>query len=156
MNIHVNSKKCTALSDQHLLTSTSTVVTTLAFPLHNNLCYIYLLLNFCASTSIQFVQTEALEINLFNCLAIACLQKRTMFLTYNYYLHACSHIHVYFPPQSLGRLLVAVGVFVYLLLAVPYFEEPGLVQEFGNSYRGYMKKTPMFFPIPFFKPRKEE
>ena len=58
--------------------------------------------------------------------------------------------------QSQGRLLMAVGITVYFLVAVPYLEEPDLIQEFGNKYRNYMKKTSMFFPIPSFRAPKKD
>ena len=49
--------------------------------------------------------------------------------------------------QSMGRLTVAVVLTLYVLVAVPLFEEPDLLEMFGDKYRHYMKTTPMIFPL---------
>ena len=51
------------------------------------------------------------------------------------------------PTQSLGRLMVGVCVTVYLCVAVPLLEEPGLVEMFGDKYTLYMRSTPMLLPF---------
>ena len=53
------------------------------------------------------------------------------------------------PPQTVGRLLIAIALVTYLLVSVPYLEERDLVAVFGGKYRNYMKTTPMLFPISF-------
>ena len=51
---------------------------------------------------------------------------------------------------------MAVALLVYLMVAVPYFEEPDLVKLFGKRYESYMRTTPMLFPISTFLPRKND
>jgi methanethiol S-methyltransferase len=38
-----------------------------------------------------------------------------------------------------------LGLTAYLFIGA-YFEERKLVREFGEAYRGYQQRTPMFFP----------
>ena len=42
--------------------------------------------------------------------------------------------------------MIASVFTVYVVTAVLLFEEPSLVEEFGDSYREYMKTTPMLLP----------
>ena len=50
--------------------------------------------------------------------------------------------------QSVGRLLLNSGLTLYTVLAVIMFEEPALVHLFGQEYKNYKKRVPMFFPVP--------
>ena len=36
----------------------------------------------------------------------------------------------------------------YVVVAVVFFEEPALVEEFGEDYKQYMKEVPRFIPDP--------
>jgi len=63
-------------------------------------------------------------------------------------------VNLLFLPQSEGRLLVCVALILYLLVAVPYLEEPDLIKLFGQQYKSYIEKTPMLFPLPSFQPSK--
>ncbi|MFT4768723.1 MAG: protein-S-isoprenylcysteine O-methyltransferase Ste14 [Glaciecola sp.] len=49
------------------------------------------------------------------------------------------------PDMSVGRALLAVGLFVYIGVGL-YFEERDLVTEFGDTYRDYRKRVPPLFP----------
>ena len=40
---------------------------------------------------------------------------------------------------------------VYVVVAVPLFEEPSLVALFGDQYREYIKTTPMLLPLNFWR-----
>ena len=44
---------------------------------------------------------------------------------------------------------------LYVLVAVPLFEEPHLVELFGERYREYMKTTPMLLPINLLKSEED-
>ena len=54
--------------------------------------------------------------------------------------------------QSMGRFTVAVVLTLYVLVAVPLFEEPDLLEMFGDKYKHYMKTTPMIFPLRLWTP----
>ena len=47
--------------------------------------------------------------------------------------------------------MVSVVLTLYVLVAVPLFEEPDLLELFGEKYRHYMKTTPMLFPIRLYR-----
>ena len=49
------------------------------------------------------------------------------------------------PVMSLGHLLLAAGMSIYILIGV-YHEEKDLVHAFGNRYLRYMQQTRKFFP----------
>lgn len=51
--------------------------------------------------------------------------------------------------QSLGHLIWAGGLTIYIVIAVIFFEEPDLVRELGEDYKTYMKEVPRFVPNPF-------
>ncbi len=51
------------------------------------------------------------------------------------------------PSMSAGHLVFAIGTTVYILIAI-YFEERNLVEDYGEGYIEYRKKTPMLIPIP--------
>lgn len=51
------------------------------------------------------------------------------------------------PFMTAGHLLFAIGMTVYILLAIP-LEEKDLVRVHGDDYVGYRKKVPMILPIP--------
>ena len=52
--------------------------------------------------------------------------------------------------QTVGHLVLSVMYTVYMLIAVPLYEEPDLLNQFGPEYAEYMKTTPCFIPkIPF-------
>jgi protein-S-isoprenylcysteine O-methyltransferase Ste14 len=49
------------------------------------------------------------------------------------------------PVMSLGHLVFAVGTTAYILIAIQ-FEEHDLVNDFGDTYRGYQKRVSMILP----------
>ena len=52
----------------------------------------------------------------------------------------------------MGHLLLSVMFTVYILIAVPLYEEPDLITLFGAEYVEYMKTTPAYVPnIPYLK-----
>jgi protein-S-isoprenylcysteine O-methyltransferase Ste14 len=51
------------------------------------------------------------------------------------------------PHMTVGRLLFATGMTLYILIGL-YFEERDLVRQFGEAYREYQKRTPMLIPLP--------
>ncbi|MHC4091889.1 MAG: methanethiol S-methyltransferase, partial [Planctomycetota bacterium] len=52
------------------------------------------------------------------------------------------------PSMTAGHLVFAVGTTVYILIAI-YFEERNLVQDLGEGYVEYRKRTPMLAPRPW-------
>jgi protein-S-isoprenylcysteine O-methyltransferase Ste14 len=54
--------------------------------------------------------------------------------------------------KSYGRLLLAVIMDLFILIAVGLFEEPELVRTLGKKYTNYQNSTPAF--IPFTKTQK--
>lgn len=58
--------------------------------------------------------------------------------------------------QTVGHLLLSVMYTGYILVAVRFYEEPDLVDEFGPEYVEYMKSTPGYVPaIPFLTKTKK-
>lgn len=51
------------------------------------------------------------------------------------------------PRMTLGHLLFAAATSAYILIAVQ-LEERDLIRFFGDTYREYRKRTPMFIPRP--------
>lgn len=51
------------------------------------------------------------------------------------------------PAMSQGHLLLAVGVTIYVLVAIRY-EERDLVTQFGGDYEGYRRDVGMLIPRP--------
>lgn len=49
------------------------------------------------------------------------------------------------PDMTLGRLILTIGMLVYVVIGLNY-EERDLVAEFGDTYRDYMKRVPRLFP----------
>ena len=49
------------------------------------------------------------------------------------------------PAMSVGHLVYAIGMTVYMFVAIP-FEERDLVEEHGETYRRYQESTPMVIP----------
>jgi protein-S-isoprenylcysteine O-methyltransferase Ste14 len=49
------------------------------------------------------------------------------------------------PTMTLGHLLFAGALTLYMLLAIP-FEERDLVNHYGETYRAYRRQVPMFVP----------
>lgn len=49
------------------------------------------------------------------------------------------------PTMSVGHLVLAVGMTLYMLIAIPY-EERDLVRALGAAYQRYRESTPMFVP----------
>ena len=55
----------------------------------------------------------------------------------------------------MGRLLLSVMFTVYILIAVPLYEEPDLIKQMGSEYIEYMKTTPAYVPyVPYLKKKK--
>jgi protein-S-isoprenylcysteine O-methyltransferase Ste14 len=52
------------------------------------------------------------------------------------------------PSLTLGRLLLAIGMTIYIFIGVAY-EERDLIANFGDAYRDYRKRVPAVFPLPF-------
>lgn len=50
------------------------------------------------------------------------------------------------PHFSVGQLVFAISVTVYVLVAT-VFEERDLISEFGATYRTYRKNVPAFIPF---------
>jgi protein-S-isoprenylcysteine O-methyltransferase Ste14 len=50
------------------------------------------------------------------------------------------------PRMTLGHLEFALGMTVYILLALEY-EERDLVHELGEQYAAYQRRTPRLNPI---------
>ena len=59
------------------------------------------------------------------------------------------NILLYFavPIMTWDRLLLAVGLTVYILIGIQ-FEERGLVAKIGQPYRDYQRRVPMLLPWP--------
>jgi protein-S-isoprenylcysteine O-methyltransferase Ste14 len=51
------------------------------------------------------------------------------------------------PVMTVGHLLFAVGLTVYVLVAVP-LEERDLLEQFGDRYRDYQKRVRALLPLP--------
>ncbi|NNK33924.1 MAG: isoprenylcysteine carboxylmethyltransferase family protein, partial [Xanthomonadales bacterium] len=51
------------------------------------------------------------------------------------------------PDMSLGHLVFALGMTVYVLLAVP-LEERDLASHLGRAYGSYAQRVPKFIPSP--------
>jgi protein-S-isoprenylcysteine O-methyltransferase Ste14 len=51
------------------------------------------------------------------------------------------------PTMTLGHFLLAVGMTVYVLIAIRY-EERDLIKFHGDAYRNYQRKVPMLIPKP--------
>lgn len=49
------------------------------------------------------------------------------------------------PTMTLGHLLFAVTMTLYMVIAV-YFEERNLVEHFGHEYRDYQRRVPKYIP----------
>jgi protein-S-isoprenylcysteine O-methyltransferase Ste14 len=49
------------------------------------------------------------------------------------------------PTMSMGRLLFATGMTLYILIGI-YFEERDLERIFGDVYRVYQRRVPMLIP----------
>jgi len=50
------------------------------------------------------------------------------------------------PVMSVGHLVFAIGLSLYILLALVH-EEHDLAAEFGDKYRSYQQRTPKLFPF---------
>lgn len=59
------------------------------------------------------------------------------------------------PTMSLGHFLFAAVMTLYMLTAIQ-LEERNLVQEHGEAYRAYRRRTPMLLPIPRSRPAKPQ
>ena len=46
-----------------------------------------------------------------------------------------------------GHLLFSAVATAYILVAVKFFEEPDLVEMFGDKYEKYMAKTASYCPL---------
>ena len=55
-------------------------------------------------------------------------------------------VHWFTPYLSVGQLLMALIITIYILIAVEY-EERDLIRTFGNQYIQYKKTTPKLIPI---------
>jgi protein-S-isoprenylcysteine O-methyltransferase Ste14 len=79
--------------------------------------------------------------------------RRSEFITSGFYarvrhpLYDCIFIFLLaMPAMSWNMLAFTIGVVGYTITGA-FLEERKLLQEFGEPYREYMKKTPMFIPL---------
>jgi protein-S-isoprenylcysteine O-methyltransferase Ste14 len=50
--------------------------------------------------------------------------------------------------QTVGHMILAAGLTLYIVVAVNLFEEAKLIEEFGESYRKYQRDVPyQFIPL---------
>jgi len=61
---------------------------------------------------------------------------------------------------TIGRILIAFIISIYIFISVKFFEEPDLINfKIGVEYEKYMKTTPAFIPriftCPFSSKKKE-
>lgn len=54
------------------------------------------------------------------------------------------------PVMTVGHLLFAAGMTVYILIGV-FYEERDLLRHFGNRYQAYRERVPMLIPLPLRK-----
>jgi protein-S-isoprenylcysteine O-methyltransferase Ste14 len=50
------------------------------------------------------------------------------------------------PTMTVGHLLFAAVLSVYMILAAVLLEEPDLIKYFGEQYASYRRRVPMFIP----------
>jgi protein-S-isoprenylcysteine O-methyltransferase Ste14 len=50
------------------------------------------------------------------------------------------------PVMTWNLLAINIGFTIYLLVGAYYFEEPKLIEQFGQAYEEYRRKTPMIIP----------
>ena len=50
------------------------------------------------------------------------------------------------PSKTAGHALWSGVMAVYIVSAVTVYEEPALIEEFGDEYKQYMKEVPGFIP----------
>jgi protein-S-isoprenylcysteine O-methyltransferase Ste14 len=52
------------------------------------------------------------------------------------------------PLMTVGHMILAAGLTLYIVVAVNLFEEAKLIEEFGESYRKYQRDVPyQFIPL---------
>ena len=77
-------------------------------------------------------------------------QELQTFALYYYVRHpimtGCFIAFWVFPTYSVGRVLLAVVLSLYIVLAVKYLEEPALKCLLGKQYEDYMETTPAYCP----------
>jgi protein-S-isoprenylcysteine O-methyltransferase Ste14 len=52
------------------------------------------------------------------------------------------------PTMTAGHALWSGILTAYIVIGITFFEEPALVEEFGEDYKQYMKEVPRFIPDP--------
>lgn len=52
------------------------------------------------------------------------------------------------PTMTIGHALWSGSLVIYIVVAVVTYEEPALVEEFGEDYKKYMKEVPGLVPDP--------
>jgi protein-S-isoprenylcysteine O-methyltransferase Ste14 len=50
------------------------------------------------------------------------------------------------PTMTLGHLIFAAALTLYMIVAARFFEERDLVAHYGATYRAYQRRVPMFVP----------
>jgi len=60
------------------------------------------------------------------------------------------------PTMTWNHLLFSVCMTTYIHIAVKFFEEPRMKDNFGVEYKAYMRNTGSYCPMPFIGGRKDE
>jgi protein-S-isoprenylcysteine O-methyltransferase Ste14 len=86
------------------------------------------------------------------------ISENTEFTTFGFYRHIRHPMMTGFfisfwitKDLTVGRLLFAGVLSIYILMAVFILEEPGLIKSLGATYKKYIETTPAFFPFMHYR-----